>query len=362
MGEIVKNGEIDLILLFNSIWKKKVFIGKVTIAFFSFGLLFALISPNEYKASVSFLPQSDNTKLGRNLGPLATIAGINLGGDNTSDIPPAIYPKISKTVTFKKQILDSKFNFEGVSDQITYKDYFENHYDPGLGFKVLSFIKKVTLGLPKLLLGSLSKLKDQISNSDDLSDDQAGKILKISQLEKLLFEKLEGQIEIEVNEILGIITISASMPEPVAAAELTQRSMELLQEAVIEYRINKTRNQLKFNEERVLEKRKELDEAQLKLASFKDQNRNVSSSVVTNQLEKLQNDYNLLFNVYSDLARQLEASKIQVKQDTPTFSIIDPIYVPYERSKPRVVLIAGIFTFIGIVFGAFLSLILNNKF
>jgi len=59
----------------------------------------------------------------------------------------------------------------------------------------------------------------------------------------------------------------------------------------------------------------------------------------------------LAFSVYGEIAKQLENAKIRVKEDTPIFSIIEPVTIPLEKSKPRRVLILMIWFFLGGVFG-----------
>ena len=61
--------------------------------------------------------------------------------------------------------------------------------------------------------------------------------------------------------------------------------------------------------------------------------------------------------LYSQLAKQLEQAKIQVKQDIPVFTIIEPISVPTTRSKPDCTKSLLIWLFlggvirVGVVFG-----------
>ena len=68
-------------------------------------------------------------------------------------------------------------------------------------------------------------------------------------------------------------------------------------------------------------------------------------------LEVLQSEYDLAYNVFTELAKQLETQKIQVKENTPVLTIIDPVYVPIEKSKPKRFSILIIWSFIGLFFG-----------
>ena len=53
------------------------------------------------------------------------------------------------------------------------------------------------------------------------------------------------------------------------------------------------------------------------------------------QEEALTNEYNLTYSVYSELAKQMEQAKIAVNETTPILTIVEPVVVPIERSKPK---------------------------
>lgn len=61
----------------------------------------------------------------------------------------------------------------------------------------------------------------------------------------------------------------------------------------------------------------------------------------------LTNEYNLAYNVYSELAKQLEQAEIAVNETTPILTVVEPVVVPVERSKPKRGLICVLFTFLG---------------
>ena len=83
------------------------------------------------------------------------------------------------------------------------------------------------------------------------------------------------------------------------------------------------------------------------IAIFKDQNLNITSSLYQNQLSRLESQFTLTSSVFQELAGQVEQAKIQVNKDTPIFTIIEPVSVPLERSKPKRSLIVVIWTLIG---------------
>ena len=56
-----------------------------------------------------------------------------------------------------------------------------------------------------------------------------------------------------------------------------------------------------------------------------------------------------MYSVFQELAGQLEQAKLQVSKDTPIFTVIEPVNIPLERSKPKRTLMVLIWTFLGAV-------------
>jgi uncharacterized protein involved in exopolysaccharide biosynthesis len=63
-------------------------------------------------------------------------------------------------------------------------------------------------------------------------------------------------------------------------------------------------------------------------------------------------------NLYGELAAQLEQAKISVKETMPVLTVINPVTVPYKKSKPQRAMILMAFTFLGGVLGIGLVMIL----
>ena len=74
------------------------------------------------------------------------------------------------------------------------------------------------------------------------------------------------------------------------------------------------------------------------------------------QRERIQQRYNVANAVYTDMAKQLEQAKIQVKRDTPVLTVIQPVTVPTQASNSRAKKLI-IWTFLGFVLGCGIVLI-----
>ena len=55
---------------------------------------------------------------------------------------------------------------------------------------------------------------------------------------------------------------------------------------------------------------------------------------------------NLAYQVYSQVATQLEGARIQEQQAKPVFAIIDPVTVPIRKTAPSKAKMLVIFTFL----------------
>jgi len=141
------------------------------------------------------------------------------------------------------------------------------------------------------------------------------------------------------------------MPEALPSAQLAQRAQELLQQQITEFKTQKAAANLEFIQQRYYEVQSQYNQTQEALASFSDRNKNVTSAVAQTEFERLRNDYNLAYSIYSEMAKQLEQTKIQVKEDTPVFTVIEPASVPLYKSKPKRTMIMIGFMLIGGVVG-----------
>ena len=141
--------EIDLIELIKKLWQGRRLLIRTAIIFTVFGLTIAILTPKEFTASTTLVPQTSGgqSNLG-GLSSLASMAGFNLDlSRGASDISPQIYPQIIQSVPFQLEIMNTPFTFSGVEEKITLFDYYSLVYKPG----VLASIKKYTIGLPGVI-------------------------------------------------------------------------------------------------------------------------------------------------------------------------------------------------------------------
>ena len=334
--------EIDLVEVIRKLWRNRKLILKVTVCFMILGVLVALFSPKVYTAGSTLVPQSGEKNVSGNLSGLASMVGINLGSMSGGEVlSPKIYPKIIASVPFQKELMNTALTFEEIDHPVTLFDYYTN--DTYEKFSLIGFIKRYTIGLPGVIMEAI-RGKDTTS----IVPTGANSLIQYMTKDELeVSKKLKDIISLNVNDKDGYVQLSAELPEPLAVAQLAQQAQALLQKYITEFKLEKVASNLKFVEDRYNETKNDFEEKQKELARFQDRNKNFSSAMAKIEEERLTAEYTLANNVYNELAKQLEQAKIAVKETTPILTVVDPVVIPNERSKPKRALICILFTFLG---------------
>ena len=344
--------EIDLIELARTVWDGRRVLIKSIAVFFMLGLLIALSSPKQYTATTIMVPQAADvsSKLG-GLSGLASMAGINLNSmSNSSDITPTIYPQIISSVPFQLGLMQTKLTFSDQAQPVTLFDYYTNN-DKRL---VWGTIMKYTIGLPGVIMKAIRGKPDELPASSYNGP------IQLTLKQQRIQRKLNRMIFIDYNKKEGYVTLTCNMPEALPAAQLAQHTQKMLQEYITRFKVQKAQANLEFVQQRYDEVKQQYEQAQNELARFNDRNQNVSTAMARTEQERLNNQYNLVYTIYSELAKQLEQAKIQVKEDTPVFTIIEPASVPTEKSKPKRTMILIIWLFLGGIVG--IALIFGRQY
>jgi uncharacterized protein involved in exopolysaccharide biosynthesis len=336
--------EIDLKDIILPIWKSRKQILLIATICGILGGIVGFLTPATYTASSTFLPQTSQAggELSGSLGGLASLAGINLstGAGGGGEIPPSMYATVLASEPFQKRILDAKIWVNG--DSLTYRNYLENQPK-----SAISTLQEYTIGLPGKLIHLLTskeeekKIKSEVQGLQPLSNKEYGLLGAVSGKVSLVNDKKEG-----------IITISVVESDPIIAAKVTKITEEVLQDWISEHKMKNAKAQYDFIEKQFESKQKEFFSIQDQLAGYMDRNQNVLSATYLTRLERLQAEFDLVNTVYTELAKQKEQAAIQLSKNTPTFSMLDPVKIPKEKTAPKKSFyVLGAF-FIGLVFSA----------
>ena len=308
------------------------------------GVVVSLLTPSQYSVTTTMLADSSSGNTSSGVSGLASLAGIKLGTQSADDgIPPTLYPSIVNSVPFRSRLMSTMVNTKKVPNKVSYIDYLDQYSD----VNYISLIKKYTIGLPSTIRKSFT---NDASDTIRMSNQNA-EYLRFSKVQFEQIDAIGEQVSLTVDETNGIVTITANMPEPLMAAQMAKSAQELLKELITKYKTQKAQEELKYTQELFEEKEEMFYAKQNELSLYRDRNINLSSSLAQSELQRLETQYDLAFRVYDEIAKQLETAKLNVKEKTPSFTIIQPIVVPVQRSKPQRAKLVVMYTLIGMLLG-----------
>jgi uncharacterized protein involved in exopolysaccharide biosynthesis len=269
------------------------------------------------------------------MGALAAMVGINMQ-QNTSEMSLDLYPNIAKSTPFLMGLFDLKVTDKKQGIHTTLYDYLTD-YQRGTWWNYV-------FGFPFKVLGWLR------SSSDAATGSVPQKIISLTLDQQKVLEALKNCMNVSVDKKTGMITLSATLQSAEISASLVDTLTSYMQDYIINFRTEKARKDLASAQELYDEYQQNYFEAQQKYADYKDRHQNTVSEAFRTAELRLQNDMNLAFTIYSQMAQQLQIAKIKVQDLTPVCKIIQPAVVPLQPSAPKkkMILMGIVFlTFVG---------------
>lgn len=351
-----KIGSMSYLELIHRILSKKLIILIVAALFLIGGILIATTSHIEYESIAVILSESEEGGLGLNqLGGFAGMAGLNLnlGSQSRSSFSPEMYPQVLSSKSFLATLLDEEFYFESKGSNYSLKQYYLEERPGNIVSKSFKFI----LSLPNR---TINLFKPTVESAPESTDEVAESgLIKYSSEDEYVIGQLRERIEIEKQK--QMMTLKVKAPEASISAELNQVVLERLVDFATDYKTEKQRLNLEFVEERTREAEERFRESQMTLASFRDANQGIVSQKARTREEFLQAEFNVAFNVYNTLKQEEEQARIQLKKETPLFTVFEPAVVPLGNAEPKVSLIIMMSLFLGLFFGFAIAVLIVLK-
>lgn len=343
----IEEQEIDLLALAARLWEKKSFIIKVVCVFAVIGFVAAISSPNIYTSKCVVVPE---TKGGgafssSGLGGLAAMAGINLGSASGGEmISPLMYDKLMKNIDLCKELMHTPINFEEYPEPITILDYYTN---PDYAkTSVMGTIKKYTIGLPFTILGAL-RGKPEEKDLSGASSASGKKISSYTQDELECLKAFSPNYSVMADKKNGDVTITASMLEPLASAQVAERIQTLLQKYVIELKLQKAEVNYQFIKQRYDEAKLVFEQKQEEYAKFQDANKALNTALARAKDEQMRADFTVARDLFNQLTLQLVQAEMKIKEDIPILTVVEPVQVPLEKSGPSRASMLLMYIFLG---------------
>ncbi|CAK7004873.1 MAG: hypothetical protein PARBA_00189 [Parabacteroides sp.] len=316
--------EIDLIKLFQTLWRKWRFLLKCVGFAVFVGLIIAFSLPKEYETKVKLAPESSDLSKGMgSLGGLAAMAGINLKQSTGTDaISPELYPDVVKSTPFLLELFPIQVTTK--NKQITtslYNYILEHQHKAWWGY---------VIDAPFKILGCIMELFSEKSEKKDEVDAYRLTFKQVSAI-----SKLQRLITIKIDKKTSTLEVAVRMQDPLISADIARVVMDNLQKYMTDYRIHKVKQDMEYTEKVYGEAQEAYYKAQKAYATFEDSNKNIVSASYRTEQERLKNEMTLTFNVYNSLAQKLEQDKLRVQEETPVYTVIEPATVPLRAVSPN---------------------------
>ena len=306
------------------------------------GIIVAISIPKQYTVEVTLSPEMGNNKGGGLSGLAASFLGSGVTmGDGTDALNASLSADIVSSTPFLLELSNMKVPVSG-GEEISLSSYLNEESSPWWGY---------VIGFPGMVMGGAKSLFTENEDEPISSDRVSRGAIELSKKETEKIETLKKMIAAAVDKKTSMTSISVTFQNPKVAAVVADSVVKKLQEYIIDYRTFKAKEDCIYLEKLFKERQQEYYAAQKKYADYLDSHDNIILQSVRTEQERLQNDMSLAYQVYSQVASQLQVARAKVQEEKPVFAVVEPAVVPLEPSgtSRKVYVLAFIFLSVCIV-------------
>ena len=328
--------------MWDDVWKHKRLYYKVLPITFVVAAILMLSIPNYYKCEVMLAPELSRAGTANSLMTLATTFGIKLGtGTGGGEaLFPTMYPDLMDNVDFKTSLFEVPVTIEGDEDKgepdrtMTYYDYMLNEQHLAWWSYILKGVGEGVKSVKNWITGKEEKEITGI-NPFRLSEEQTD-----------IVELIDDKIKCDVDQKTLVITIEVKDQEPLICATMADTVKTRLHNFITEYHTSKARVDLEYNKKLYAETKKRYEKARQKYAEFVDANNDIVLHTFRQKQTDLENELQLQYNAYQQVAAQVLAAEAKVQEDTPAFTTLQSATVPVKKAGPKRAIMCLVFLFL----------------
>ena len=319
---------MNLVKIIGQLWSRKWTIIIVAFIFGVLGFVLALDIPKKYKTVVVLAPESSETDLASTASSITSMLGLNMGANGMDAIYPELYPDIINTIPFSVDMLNIQVC---TMDSLYQGDLY--HYLAN--YEKSPWWKRIR-----------SKIKAKLSRKGNALPDVLD-AYNLNKRQMKLIESLHDNLTCEVDVKTSAITLTSKMQDKRVACTVADSLCQKLQEYVTAYKTNKTRAELVSITRMFNEAKDEYLKAQWTYSQFVDKNVNLTRESSKAEAVRLENEMNIAFGIYQELANHMSMTRAKVLEQTPAFTVLEPARLAEWHFAPKKSLRAILFAFIG---------------
>lgn len=305
------------------------------------GIVIALGTPKQYTVSVTLSPEVSGGNSGSSglASMAASFLGASVGSSSPDALNATLAPDIVSSTPFLLELLDAHVVSQDQKIDTTLTAYLEEEKSSWIGY---------VLKAPGMAIGGLKSL---FSNDEETQADSIQKgVIELNKEDSKKLEGLRKQITVDVDKKTAITTLTVTLQDPKVTATMADTVVSKLQQYIIAYRTRKAKEDCEYLEKLYKERQQEYYDAQRQYAHYVDANSNMVFQSTMAERERLQNDMNLAYQVYSQVAQQLQIARAKVQEEKPVFAVVEPAVVPLQPSGTgKKTTVIG-FVFLAVVF------------
>ncbi len=352
--------DVSLKELITYIWKGRYKVLFVSIFFLLFGIFHYATAPKEYVSYTKLLQEAQNQPTGTDgLRMLGQLGGLNIapGLGAQRGLSPELYPEIIESIDFQKELLLQPLEFSTLGQDLTLFEFFNYYYEEPFRTRFYRGIRNYTVRLPITLYRNIRGLFNRATEAADSNPEQILENVTMTDREVLIltpeFRYARSQVDsrIELEPEGSILRVETKLSDPMAASQFNLIIAERMREYIVNYQNEKSRVNLQFVEKLYDEAGARYQRAQEELAMFTDRNQGNLTATAALELERLQDQRDLTFQLYSSISQRLEEARIRVQEDTPIFTTFQRPILPTEPESRSMLIIPVFF-----LFGIFLAI------
>lgn len=303
------------------------------------GILIALGTPKQYTVSITLSPEMGSSKSGSGLASMAaSFPGGSIGSDSPDALNATLAPDIVTSTPFLLELFDARVVSQDKQIDTTFTAYLDEQKSSWMGY---------VLKAPGM---AISGIKSLFSDKEEKTATIQKGAIELNEKDAAKLEGLRQQIMADVDKKTAITTLSVTLQDPKVTATIADSVVSKLQQYITAYRTRKAKEDCQYLEKLYKERQQEYYDAQQRYARYVDANSNVVFQSTLAERERLQNDMNLAYQVYSQVAQQLQVARAKVQEEKPVFAVVEPAVVPLNPSgTSRKVIVLG-FIFLAVAF------------
>ena len=330
--------EIDIMEYVAKLWKERSMIIKWCCVGAVIGLVVGFSLPKTYKASATLAPEAAGSS-DSNLGGIAAMMGVSI--DNSADaISVEMFPDVAHSTPFIVGLFDLPVQFERKDSVIntTLLDYM-------LKYQRKPWWSPIIKAPMKALKWCISLFKEK-EPEEVLSSSESRNLATLTKKERKVIKYFAENIIVSIDKKTGKTMIEMEMQDPLVVYTVTQAIVDHLTEYMSDYRTSKVSQDVENLSVIYNQRKADYYEAQQAYAQYVDANKNVILQSAQAEQERLKQEMDLAYQIYSQVATQLETSRIKEQETKPVFVVLEPAAVPNLKSGPSKAKLLIIFTFL----------------